>query len=71
MRLLSSDECLKPTKVGSDASIATMIGALWLGALIALTEFPKHKSPTPRQRGLTSIPSHSQVITSTDMHRKA
>ena len=27
-----SDECLKPTKTGIDASIALMIGASWLGA---------------------------------------
>lgn len=43
---LYRDECLKQTKTGSDASMARMMGASWLGALIALTELPKHRSHT-------------------------
>lgn len=36
-------ECLKRTKTGSEASIATIMGALKSGSLMASTDLPKHK----------------------------
>jgi hypothetical protein len=40
---LYSSECLKRTKTGREASIASMMGALYPGALMASTDCPKHK----------------------------
>ena len=41
---LNRVECLKATKTGKDASMATIIGALYFGVLMASTELPKHRS---------------------------
>jgi hypothetical protein len=40
---LYSSECLKHTKTGMEASIASMMGALNPGALMASTDRPKHR----------------------------
>jgi len=60
-------ECLKRTNTGTEASIATMIGALKPGSLIASTDLPKHKyvmtsilkhlKAQERSAGLPELPS--------------